>query len=161
MIYQTDPAMPKAAQKYGCAFVSLAFYRERYLHRPWKADELSAAWTGAIAGGIISGDLNGDGDMDDPGEATIQDWNKLAEYLNLPVQYLGKFPLSHPLNRALHFAITAWLNPRTKFTHFVVGDQKPVEFDPIAGGSVTVREGAPRELDAQGNGGHRLFLRLV
>lgn len=160
MIYQTDIRLPKPLQKYGCAFTSLAYFREAYLCKPWSADELAAAWNGAIAGGLISGDLNGDGDFDDAGEAMIQNWQSLANYLRLPLQYVGKFGHDFPETPRKHFSICAWKNDRTNFTHFVVGSTKPVEFDPIYGGSVTVREGYPRPLDDQGNGGKRLFLRI-
>jgi hypothetical protein len=158
MIYQTDPKMPKSANKYACAFVSLAWYREKILGKPWTAEELSAAWTGAIAGGIISGDLNHDGDLDDSGEATILDWNTLATFLGCHLQYMGKYPLS--CKEAVtpgHHAITAWTNPKNGFVHFVVGSSKPVTFDPIYPGSITIRDGHPMELTADGRGGIRLF----
>ncbi len=157
MIYQTDKSLPKALQKYGCAFTALASYREFYGKVPWTARELADSWNSAIAKGIISGDLNGDGDMDDPGESTIQDWGRLIKHLGLPLVYKGKAKLGTKAD----FAICAWLNPRTGFVHFVVGDKRPVFFDPIYPGSVTVKEGKPMELGADGQGGLRLFSRLV
>jgi hypothetical protein len=103
-------------------------------------------WEEAVKGGIISGDLNGDGDRDDDGESCIMDPNGLCRLLDLPLRYLDKhFPVTEKIEEN-HYAIVPWFNPRTQFTHFVVGLSRPVEYDPIRGGSVTVREGWPKGL---------------
>lgn len=128
-----------------CAFDSLAYFREKYQHRPWSAEELQAAWDGAVKTGILTGDANKDGDLLDAGEGEIKDWQALADYLGVKVQYLGKFAPNAD-QRLGNFVIACWFNPRTNFRHFVVGDLKPVEWDPIAGGSVTVREGKVESL---------------
>lgn len=162
MIFQTDRRLPAAMQKYGCAFTALAYYRERHQGKPWTADELGAAWTKAVALGIVTGDLNRDGDVDDSGEAEIRDWQALAQHLGLRLQYLGKFPLGHPTAaRADSFVLTSWTNPTNGFVHWVIGDKRPVEFDPISPGSVTVKVGVLCQLDAQGRGGLRVFRKLV
>lgn len=161
MIYQTDKRLPAAMQKYGCAFTSLAWYREKFHGKPWTAEELADAWTGAIKAGLISGDTNGDGDMDDPGEATILDWQGVANFLGLRLQYLGKF---HPGAKEAvgAFTVAAWFNPSTKFTHFVVGEARPVIFDPIEGGSVTARDGYLKPAsDKDPSGALRVFRRLM
>lgn len=162
MIKQNNSAMPKSCQKYGCAFVTLARYRELIpAGRLWSTEELSAAWTGAIKSGIVSGDLNGDGDMDDPGEATIQDWQQLVDYLRLPLQYLGKFPLGHPTTLGPDkYVLTAWINPANGFVHWVDGDKIPVTWDPIWPYSQTVLHGHPYQLQPDGRGGCRVFLKL-
>ncbi len=159
MIYQTDKRLPAALQKYGCAFVSLASYRESEMGKPWTVEALGAAWEGAIASGLITGDLNGDKDFDDPGEATIQDWGGLAQYLGLRLQYLGKF---HPGAREAvgAFVVSAWYNPKTVFTHFAVGDSRPVIFDPIEGGSITCRDGYLKPGGPDSVGSLRVFRKL-
>lgn len=146
MIYQNDPIIVKLCPEmahYGCAFLSLAWYREHYLHLPWNASDLINSWWKARDKGIISGDLNGDGDTDDGGECEIQDWTELCNILGVRMQNIpGHFSPCDPIARG-NYSICAWYNPNTKFTHFVVGTKKPVEFDPISGGSRTVREGYP------------------
>ena len=140
MIYQTDRALDGDMNRIACAFDSLAYFRERYQHRPWSAYQLQAAWTGAIKSGIISPDLNHDGDLLDRGEGEIQDWQMLADFLGCKVKFMGFYPPNAP-EREGNFVIARWFNARTNFRHFVVGDLRPVEWDPIQGGSVTVREG--------------------
>lgn len=140
MIYQTDRRLDANMNAIACAFDCVAYFRERYQHRPWSAYALQSAWNGAVGSGIISPDKNNDGDLLDQGEGEIQDWQMLAEFLGCKLQFLGKFAPDAP-ERDGNFVIARWYNPRTKFRHFVVGDLKPVEWDPIQGGSVTVREG--------------------
>lgn len=150
MIYQTDKALSREIQKYGCAFCSLAYYREKQGGPSWTARDLNAIWGLAKDQGIISGDLNGDGDTDDPGELEILNWNSLARLMGLPLRILTRpdsvggitthFPVGHPLAVG-KFVIAQWFNPDTNFRHFVIGTSRPVEYDPIMGGSVTVREG--------------------
>jgi hypothetical protein len=161
MIFQTDKLLPSAMQKYGCAFSALAYYRQRYQGKPWTASELGAAWTKAIVLGIVSGDLNHDGDLDDAREAEIQDWKALVTHLDLRLEYLGKFPQGHPTaSRPDSFVITSWTNPANGFVHWVIGDKRPVEFDPIFPGSQTVKNGILCQLDEKGRGGLRVFKKL-
>ena len=147
MIYQNDPIIIKKCPElhhYGCAFMSLAYYREHYLGYSWKADELIQLWNKARALNIISGDLNGDGDTDDGGECEIQDWTSLCNILELGLHNIpGHFSPKDPIIKG-YYTICAWYNTITSFTHFVVGSTKPVEYDPIRGGSRTVREGHPK-----------------
>lgn len=161
MIYQTDAKLPGPMRKYGCAFTALAYYRERHQGKPWTAYELGASWSKAIATGIVSGDINHDGDLDDAGEAEIQDWQALVDHLGLRLKFVGKFPIGHPIAaRVDHFTLTSWTNPKNGFVHWVVGDKRPVEFDPIYPGSITVRDGVLCQLDEKGRGGLRVFRRL-
>lgn len=162
MIYQTDKRLPGPMQKYGCAFTALAYYREKYQGKPWTAEELGAAWTKAIALGIVSGDMNHDGDLDDNGEAEIRDWQALCQHLGVRLEYLGKFPQGHPTAaRPDSFVITSWTNPSNGFVHWVIGSARPVEFDPIFPGSQTVKLGILCQLDPQGRGGLRVFRKLA
>jgi len=142
MIYQTDPAMDPRIQHYGCYFMSLAFYREKYMGHTWGAKELNALWQDAIDEGAISGDLNHDGDFDDAAQLDIVHPNALCELLGLPLRYIdGHFKPDAP-EASGKYSIAAWYNPNTKFTHFVVGSGTGIVlFDPIGGGSRTVREG--------------------
>lgn len=142
MIYQTDKRLDDNLEHIGCAFDCVAYAREKYTTKRWTAEEFQAAWNGAIAAKIISGDSSGDGDLFDPGEGMIQDWGQLARFLGAPLQFIKRVDGPY-IPDDNEFVITAWYNPRTKFTHFVVGMTKPVEWDPIEGGSVTVREGYP------------------
>ena len=145
MIKQTDPRLDANMNHIACAFDSVAYFRERYQHKPWTAEELQAAWDGALKAGILSGDLNHDGDLLDAEEGEIQSWQGLADYLGCALKFLGKFAPG-ALEKYGNFVIAAWHNDRTGFTHFVVGDHKPVEWDPIEAGSITVREGYVKSL---------------
>lgn len=155
MVAQNDPRLKKEIQKYGCYFLSLAYYREKYQGKPWSVDELNKAWDTAKAMGHISGDLNKDGDTDDAGELEILNASGLCILLGIALKVKHRmgddwkltthFPVDAPEANGC-FVVTAWYNPDTKFTHFVVGSRKPVEFDPIAGGSRTVRDGYPKSI---------------
>jgi len=141
MVYQTDKRMPIEHQHVGCAFNAVAFARELYLNLPWTAEELGKAWNEAIRRGLVSGDLNKSGILGDrPDELSIQNWQSIAEFLETPLRYFGSFKPGAP-ERVGRYLLARWYNPATKFTHFVVGDERPVVWDPIEGGSRTVREG--------------------
>jgi hypothetical protein len=92
MIYQTDKRLDDNMNHIACAFDSLAYFRERYQGKPWTADELQAAWNGAIAAKIISGDANHNGSLLDKGEGEIQDWQMLANHLILSVRSILSSP---------------------------------------------------------------------
>jgi hypothetical protein len=143
MIYQDDPRLNSEINHYGCYFMALAFYREHVLGEAWKPADLQAVWDKAKAEGVITGDLNGDGDEDDPGELEIVKPDRLCELLGLPLKYRdGHFPADQFAPDG-GWTITAWHRNGASFNHFVVGNHRPVLFDPIAGGSKTVREGYP------------------
>jgi hypothetical protein len=133
MIYQTQIS-DNNFEHLGCAFDSLAYAREKLGGKSWTIPELTSAWTGARAMGIL-----------DP-TFTITDWQALTDYLKLPLRFLGKYdvnkvPVFHDGTKL--FVITKWHNDRTNFDHFVIGQSRPVEWDPIEGGSITVKEGYP------------------
>lgn len=147
MIYQTDRRLSKYLQKYGCLFTSLAYARPYLGGKDWGAGELQGVWDEAVAKGVLSGDLNKDGDLDDAGELEIQNYPILLRMLKVPLIWIpGHHPPETPIEKGV-YAVGAFFNPRTKFTHFAVIDrEKKVLFDPIAGGSVTCREGYLKSL---------------
>lgn len=158
MICQNSVLLPADMQHYSCRFMDLARAREVLALRPWTAQELVAAWVGAREEGIISGDLNEDGDYDDPGEDEILDDQRLFEYLKVPlravpVETLGLptmidergiprvAPVPTPLDPARYWVLERWV---WKIGHFIQGDgtgQAPAIYDSIRGGSMTRRNG--------------------
>lgn len=137
MIRQTDPALNKYIQKYGCYFMSLAFHTGKN----FTAEELNKIWDMCIEKGYISGDLNKDGDFDDSGEAIILNPNGVCLLLGLKYRYVGKHNLGTDKIIPGYIAVGCFFNKRTNFRHFVaINRYKTVIFDPIPN-SVTVREG--------------------
>lgn len=141
MIYQTNGEETLEFNHVGCLYDDHAYARELYLGKPWAAQELKKSWVDAIAKGIVSGDLNHNGRLgDDPNELLIQNWDDLAKHTGSPLKFFGQFPPGAP-EKTGRYIIARWFNPNTGFRHFVVGDEKPPVWDPIEGGSRTVREG--------------------
>lgn len=142
MIRQTDPALNKYIQKYGCYFMSLAYHTGR----EFTADELNRIWERCISLGYITGDVNKDGDLDDSGEAIIVDPNGVCSMLGLAYRYTGKHNQGSDHIMENYIAVGCFYNKRTKFRHFVaVNRYKTVIYDPIPN-SVTVREGVLESL---------------
>lgn len=145
-------------QHYACRFLDLARSREAIAHRPWTARELMDKWVGARGKGIISGDLNHDGDFDDDGEDTILDDVALIEYLELPLRITSTksiglptmiddngveriAPSDTPLDPRAYWVLERWVY---KIGHFVQGDgtgRKMPIYDSILYGSQTRRKG--------------------
>lgn len=154
MYHQNDPIAPKDFQHYACLFSDLLASRPALGGKDWTTEEAVEFWKLCRTLGIISGDLNGDGDFDDPGEDEIQKYNELFKIVDLPLRAIpasslglpldkdGRIlPVKKPLDPAKYWVIEAW---HWKITHFVVGDgtgKKPVRYDPIKGGSFTVQNG--------------------
>lgn len=96
-------------------------------------------WLEAVQKGIITSDLNGDGDYDDNGEAEIQNHTALAKMFGLGVRYDGKHhdPTELiPSKVKFIFGRFKW-----KYGHFVVlNKNKEVTFDSL-GKSLTVQNG--------------------
>ncbi len=143
LYYQNSPGMNKELAKVGCAFMCPLFFRAIYQKQPMHKADINKTWEEARRIGII----NPSDHKTNPLE--IADWQRLLNLQGVKLRVLEyvpgntHWPVSTPVS-AGHFGIYAWYNPRTKFTHFVVGKSRPVEYDPIAGGSITVREGAPK-----------------
>jgi len=154
MYYQTDPRAPEDFRAYACLFSCLLYAREVLRGLPWTIGEAIQAWSVCRGKGYISGDLNGDGDYDDAGEDEIQKYQGIFDELNLPLRYVPPESLGLPMSNAGRILpVTEALDPsrwwvveawRWKYVHFVKGyghGIKPVQYDPIEGGSHSVRYG--------------------
>ena len=137
---QTDLWLIGYIGKYGCFFMCLVYYYARWLKMP-ELDyyELNDIWEKAIESGVISGDLNHDGDLDDAGECLILDKEALLRMAGIIAKYDTQGPgyIANPSD----YLIAEMFNKRTNFTHFVVIDGKRnIVYDPIKD-SITAREG--------------------
>lgn len=141
MKHQTDIKLDHYINKYGCFFMCICYWINWQVNKKEpEYCELNAIWNNAINLGIISGDMNKDGDMDDSNEALILDKDKLLSLADIKLHALGSFSPDHPIKDG-QYAIGEFYNPRTKFTHFVaIGQDKKATYDPILN-SVTYREG--------------------
>ena len=89
-INQASPYLLRAIQSYGCYFLCLAQASPIVFKGEEGAQRLNGIWTKAVEEGLITGDLNHDGDVDDDGEAEIQNATELArKYFKLNVHYDG------------------------------------------------------------------------
>ncbi len=163
MFYQTDPNAPRDFQKYGCLFSVLRFSPEYLFGMQVSLQDAIRDWELCRSYGLISGDLNRDGDYDDVGEDEILDYNGIFELLNLPLYYPNQTSLNMPmvkdskgiprvaplyygLDSAKYYVAEHWF---WRAGHFVLGDGRgvrPVKYDPIKNGSNSVRFGACHDL---------------
>lgn len=142
--YQTSPGLDPEIQKVGCAYMAgPVYFRAALQKEPMTKEAINDTWREARRLGIIN-------PPDHPtAPLEISNWQALCNLAGARLRVLEyvpgntHWPISTPVT-AGHFAVYAWYNPRTRFTHFVVGRERPVEYDPIQGGSITVREGAPK-----------------
>lgn len=87
-ITQKDERLLPVIRKYGCYFLCLAEASPIVFEGDEGCKSLNKIWTVATEKGFISGDLNGDGDFDDDGEAEIQNVNAICHgFFNLHVSY--------------------------------------------------------------------------
>ena len=138
-INQADTRLISPVQHYGCYFLTLAEASPVIFKGDEGCQRLNGIWVKATELGIISGDINHDGDVDDDGEAEIQDATALAKMLGLEVRYDG-----------IHHAPDEVIPPTVKVIigqywyisgHFVLlNKSKKVTFDSY-GKSNTVRNG--------------------
>jgi hypothetical protein len=158
MTYQNEPVFPPDMQHYACRFMCIARAREVLLEKPWLDKDLISEWAGARSRGIISGDLNHDGDFDDPGEDEILNDQDLFDFLEIPLKVaplesLGLplmtdaqgnrriAPSASPLDPAKYWTLEKWI---WRIGHFIQGDgtgKHPAIYDPIRGGSFTRANG--------------------
>ena len=139
MIFQTDDEFEPDIQKYGCYFLSLLWQFNRLLGAP----ALDHKVIEVIYNTCEHTDANNNGVTDMAPEAFIADPQGVCDFLAPGrVHFVGKVSAAYVCHPG-EFAIQAWYNPATKFTHFVAeGPDGRVAYDPIEGGSRTVREGA-------------------
>jgi hypothetical protein len=146
MKHQTDTQLTHYINKYGCFFMCMCYWFKFQIEgKEPDYGFLNALLANAINLGIISGDLNHDGDMDDSNELLVLDKNRLLELAGLKIKYLGLFSPDKTIPTG-NFAIGEFYNERTKFTHFVaIGPDKKAVYDPILN-SVTYREGGLKSI---------------
>ena len=137
---QTDLQLIGYINKYGCFFMCIVYYYAIWLKHPEPTYfELNEIWDTAIERGIISGDLNNDGDLDDSGECLIGDKVKLLSLAGIKARY--ELVDAQYTIKPGEYAIAEMYNAKTKFTHFVVIDAKRnIVYDPIKN-SITARDG--------------------
>ena len=130
MIYQTDPEFPPDIQHFGCYFLSLCFHLDRIFS------------LGIMTHEKVIGIYNAEeSDSDLGNESFIQNPQGLVDHIsNSRVHYSG-FALAGYDCKPGEFEIQCWYNPITDFHHFVAALNGSVIYDPIEGGSRTVREG--------------------
>jgi hypothetical protein len=157
---QNDPRAPIDFQHYACFFSGYLDSRPALGGRDWPLAIGIDAWKACRDLGYITGDLNKDGDYDDPGEDELvpEKLDSIAILLGLPLRVVDPeslglpmgldnkgvkriLPLAEPLDPMKYWVLEAWF---WKITHFVVGDgtgRRPVKYDSILGGSQTVANG--------------------
>lgn len=151
---QTDFQLIGYIGKYGCFFMSIAYWltlKVRNVEVGYNL--LNTWWMTALetkdknGNAIISGDMNGDGDMDDADELLIGDKNALCRLVGLPLEYLGSFTPDKVVKLPGQFYIGEFFNEWTEkgkkksFTHFVGIDEGfTCAYDPL-GESNTVKNG--------------------
>lgn len=138
-INQADSRLLVVIQHYGCYFLTLAEASPVVFKGDEGCQRLNGIWSKATDLGIISGDINHDGDLDDDGEAEIQDATAVAKMLGLKVKYDGiHHDASEPIPANVLVVIGQywWVSG-----HFVLlNKSKKVTFDSY-GKSNTVKNG--------------------
>lgn len=138
MIFQTDDEFEPDIQHFGCYFLSILWQLNRLLGVP----QLDHKVVEAIYQGEKGVDANNNGVTDMETECFVSDPQGLCDFVARGrVRFLGHKSADYS-TKAGEFAVQCWYNPATKFHHFVAeGLGGHVAYDPIEGGSRTVREG--------------------
>lgn len=168
MKHQTDSQFCSWINHYGCFFMVLVYWFYYLLtQKDRDYDEIETIRVAAFESGIISGDLNHDGDLDDAGEGEIQGdmlvkgqhingKDALAALADVPLHYVGRVPINSYVWQPGHYCIGEFYHEWTangkvkKFTHYVAvsgrgiaarkTDAEIVTYDSIPG-SNTVANG--------------------
>jgi hypothetical protein len=138
MIYQTDDEFEPDVRHSGCYFISLIWQLNRHFGIPLLDHKVIET----IYNTEEHCDANNNGVTDMNPEAFIADPQGVVDFI-VPgkVQFVGMAAKDYQC-KPNEFAIQCWYNPATKFHHFVAEVDGKVGYDPIEGGSRTVREGA-------------------
>ena len=138
-INQADSRLLSVIQSYGCYFLTLAEASPVVFSGDESCQRLNGIWAKATDLGIISGDVNHDGDFDDDGEAEIQDATALAKMFGLKVRYDG---IHHKAEEAIPADVKVVIGQYWyRSGHFVLlNKSKKVTFDSY-GKSNTVKNG--------------------
>ena len=138
-INQADSRLLTVIQHYGCYFLTLAEASPIVFKGDEGCQRLNGIWAKATDLGYISGDINHDGDLDDDGEAEIQDATAVAKMLGLNVKYDGKH---HDASEAIPANVVVVIGQYWwRSGHFVLlNKSKKVTFDSY-GKSNTVKNG--------------------
>ena len=130
MMYETDSGLDQDLQQIGCYAESIAIFNPDITDQ-----EMNEAWEKAKAAGYV----NSSGDLIDP--------QGLVNILGYPLKFRdGHFPPDTPVDPDTMHIVAKWFNINNGRSHFVVMDGKGIEkenvaYDPIQGGSLTVKEG--------------------
>lgn len=138
-ITQSDSRLIRPIQSYGCYFLTLAQASPIIFKEDEGCQRLNGIWVKATELGIISGDINHDGDVDDDGEAEIQNASALAKMLGLNVRYDG---VHHKADETIPAGVKVAIGQYWwKSGHFVLlNKSKKVIYDSY-GKSNTVKNG--------------------
>ena len=168
MKHQTDAQLGKWTNSYGCFFMSLVYWLYWLITGiDRKYTEIIGIKDAAFDLGVITGDLNRDGDLDDAGAGEIQGdvrivgkivngKDELLRLARVPLKYTGRVPIGDYRHEAGDYCIgefwREWVEGgrEKKFIHFVgidgaklrgrKTDREVVVYDPIQN-SRTVRDG--------------------
>lgn len=88
-IRQNDMRLKEPIRKYGCLFLCFAAVSPLIFEGDAGCNALNHMWDLCVSEGKITGDLNGDGDMDDENEAVIVSHNGVARFFLLNCHYDG------------------------------------------------------------------------
>lgn len=139
-IKQSDKELLPVIRDYGCLFLCFAEVSPLIFEGSEGRKALNKIWNEATKKGYISGDLNHDGDLDDSGEAEIQNHNALAnEFFALSVRYDNQHHKADekiPSKVLFVFGKYVW-----KSGHFVVLNKSKIVIFDSFGKSNTVKNG--------------------
>jgi hypothetical protein len=138
MILQTDPRLLPEINKYGCYFMCICFFLNKFKKKLWDTDKINEFYKTMVHLGYIEADDNFD--SVDPDDATIMYPAKIFESEGLNVKYFGHSHKSRICNTD-EFEILKFTRI-TGGSHFVCGDgMGHVTYDPW-GVSNTVKYGS-------------------